>query len=323
MPRTARIDIPGLLQHVIVRGIERREIFVDDSDRQYFVERLSFLLGKTGTDCFAWSLMSNHFHLLLRPRNANLAALMRRLLTGYAVRFNLLHNRSGHLFQNRYKSIVCDEDEYLLELVRYIHLNPLRAGLVTNVEGLGRFPWSGHSVVMGRGEMPGQDVDSVLSLFGKRRSEARSRYRLYIQNGVAQGKRSELVGQRAGGSEESPEAVRDARILGDDGFVGYLQTQEALKERVEVKMSLTEIVERVAKELDIPKHTLSPQSRSPVAVKARALVCHLALAAGHSAASIGRHVGMSRYGVSVAGRRGKALIEDSHVAAGLATGEVN
>ncbi|NOY13070.1 MAG: transposase, partial [Deltaproteobacteria bacterium] len=123
MPRHARIDAPELLQHVIVRGIEKRPIFLDDQDREDFLARFSLLLNETATDCYAWALLDTHFHLLLRPRIGKLASFMRRLLTGYAVVFNLRHKRAGHLFQNRYKSIVCDGDAYLLELVRYIHLN--------------------------------------------------------------------------------------------------------------------------------------------------------------------------------------------------------
>jgi len=102
MPRAARLDIPGLLQHVIVQGIEKRDIFLDDADRGYFVKRLSQLLLETGTECLTWVLMTNHVHLLLRPEGMKLALLMRRLLTGYAVRFNLRYRRSGHLFQNRH-----------------------------------------------------------------------------------------------------------------------------------------------------------------------------------------------------------------------------
>lgn len=149
MPRVARLDVPGLLQHVIVRGVEKREIFADDPDRRRFLDRLSGLLEETETGCYAWALIPNHFHLLLLPRRLELAILMRRLLTGYAVTFNLIHQRVGHLFQNRYKSIVCDKENYLLELVRYIHLNPIRSGLVKTIEELDRYPWSGHSVLMG------------------------------------------------------------------------------------------------------------------------------------------------------------------------------
>ena len=102
MPRQARIDIPGLLQHVIVRGVAQTDIFLDDDDRKDFVQRLSDLLAETKTSCSAWALLDNHVHLLLTPTEQPLASFMRRLLTGYAVVFNLRHKRSGHLFQNRY-----------------------------------------------------------------------------------------------------------------------------------------------------------------------------------------------------------------------------
>ncbi|WP_298267079.1 transposase [Geobacter sp.] len=119
--------------------------------------------------------MTNHFHLLLRPTKTTLAAFMRRLLTGYAVSFNLRHNRSGHLFQNRYKSLVCDEDAYLLELVRYIHLNPLRAGLVPDMNRLDCFPWCGHAVIMGKSSLEGQATGEVLRFFGTKQAIARRR----------------------------------------------------------------------------------------------------------------------------------------------------
>jgi len=122
MPRKARLDAPGALHHIVVRGIERRKIFRDDSDRDDFLERLSAILGESRTSCYAWALMPNHFPLLLKTGQTPISTLMRRLLTGYAVSFNLRHRRSGNLFQNRYKSILCREDAYLLELVRYIHV---------------------------------------------------------------------------------------------------------------------------------------------------------------------------------------------------------
>ena len=155
MPRISRLDILGILHHVIVRGIERTSIFIDDHDRFLFTSRFATLLSETGTECLAWSLMDNHIHLLLRPRQSRLATFMRRLLTGHAITFNLRHKRSGHLFQNRYKSIACEEETYLLELVRYIHLNPLRACIVKTVEELDYFPWSGHAVILGNKELSG------------------------------------------------------------------------------------------------------------------------------------------------------------------------
>jgi REP element-mobilizing transposase RayT len=134
----------------MARGIERREIFKDDQDRQSFLERLAFILEKTQTQCYAWALIPNHFHLLLRTSLTPLSKVMRRLMTGYAVTFNKRHKRSGHLFQNRYKSVVCEEDPYLLELIRYIHLNPLRAGLVKDLKELDKYPWTGHSAILSR-----------------------------------------------------------------------------------------------------------------------------------------------------------------------------
>lgn len=136
MPRQARIDIPGLLQHVIVRGIERRKIFLDDEDRLNFISRLTLVLEATQTICHAWAMLDNHVHLLLMPTIQPLSRCMRKLLTGYAVSFNHRHKRSGHLFQNRYKSIVCDGDAYLMELVCYIHLNPVRAKMVPDMQDL-------------------------------------------------------------------------------------------------------------------------------------------------------------------------------------------
>ena len=154
MPRQPRLDAPGLLQHVMARGIERRKIFLDDKDRTSFLERFAVILDETQTQCYAWALIPNHFHLLLRIGPTPLSKVMRRLMTGYAVTFNKRHKRSGHLFQNRYKSVVCEEDAYLLELIRYIHLNPLRAGLVKDLKELDKYPWTGHSAILGRHKNP-------------------------------------------------------------------------------------------------------------------------------------------------------------------------
>ena len=154
MPRQPRLDAPGLLQHVMARGIERRKIFLDDKDRKSFLERFAGILQETQTQCYAWALIPNHFHLLLRTGPTPLSKVMRRLMTGYAVTFNKRHKRAGHLFQNRYKSVICEEDPYLLKLIRYIHLNPLRAGLVKDLKELDKYPWAGHSAILGRRKNP-------------------------------------------------------------------------------------------------------------------------------------------------------------------------
>ncbi len=228
--RKARLDAPGTLHHVIVRGIEKRRIVRDDEDRRNFMNRLGVLAEKSETRIYAWSLMVNHAHLLLRSGSFGLPRFMRGLLTGYAVSYNRRHHRHGHLFQNRYHSIVCDEDTYFRELVRYIHLNPLRAGLVKSVGELGKYPWSGHAVVMGRISRGWQDREYVLSWFGKREGEARAAYAKYVEEGKAQGRRPELVGGgvvRSYGGWSAVLSLRrhqgeisgDERILGPGEFV--------------------------------------------------------------------------------------------------------
>ena len=186
MPRSARLDAPGVVHHVIIRGIERRNIFEDDRDRDNLLERLAILLPETRTHCFAWALMPNHAHFLLRSGPGGLPTLMRRLLTGYAVSFNRRHQRSGQLFQNRYKSIICQEELYLIELVRYIHLNPLRAKLVANFEDLERYSYCGHAAVLGNSELEWQNTGYVLGYFGQTTKRAQLAYLEFMEAGILQ-----------------------------------------------------------------------------------------------------------------------------------------
>jgi putative transposase len=191
----------------MVRGIERGLVFRGDRDRDNLLERLGEILADTQTPCYAWALMPNHFHLLLKTGAVPISTVMRRLLTGYALWFNRKYKRSGHLFQNRFKSILCQEDAYLLERVRYIHLNPLRSGLVQDSDGLDRYPYSSHRVLMGNRKIPWQDTKWVQGLFGKKLTSARRAYRSFVEKGIADGRREDLTGggllQSAGGWEGS------------------------------------------------------------------------------------------------------------------------
>jgi REP element-mobilizing transposase RayT len=148
----------------MVRGIERRRIFQDDTDRADFVGRLATLVTATGVTVYAWALLPNHAHLLVRTGSRPLGRVMRSLLTGYAGAFNRRHHRVGHLFQNRYKSIVVEEEPYLLELVRYLH--PLRAKVVPDLRRLDRSPWTGHSALLGTRPRPWQDKMRCFPLMG-------------------------------------------------------------------------------------------------------------------------------------------------------------
>ena len=318
MPRKARIDIPGLLQHVIVRGIERRNIFLDDEDRKGFVSRFSSLLEETGTDCFAWALLDNHFHLLLCCHRIELSIFMRRLLTGYAVNFNHRHNRSGHLFQNRYKSIVCEKDAYFLELIRYIHLNPLRAKLVSSLQDLDVYPWCGHSVLLGKEKFPVQDVEEVLTQFGNNLSVARVNYWRFIADGVSYGRRPEFVGgglrrsQKASGMSGEIESFDD-RVLGSGSFVKAMQEDTNLKAISPRSLTLSEIQEIVCKLVgDVDPDLILRRTRIDFASKARAVFCYVAVRLiGIKGAEVGHFLSMGPSGVSRAVTRGGQILQDN------------
>lgn len=316
MPRAARLDIPGVLQHVIVRGVERRDIFLDDDDRQSFLDRFSNLLIQTGTECLAWSLMTNHVHMLLRPTQSKLGHLMRRLLTGHAVSFNLRHHRSGHLFQNRYKSIICEEDPYLLELVRYIHLNPLRAGLVKDIAGLRGYPWSGHAVLMGRRKMQGQNAEEVLGYFGKRTKAAREKYQAFVADGISLGKRDELVGGglrrvlKLAGDEVV--AAYDDRILGSADFVEQLKQEKEIAERLDVFIPLPELIKRVAEFARVEPKELCQRGRKTMVADTKSVICFLAVRRiGYSGEVVAKALGITRSGVCRGASRGATLVTEN------------
>ena len=328
MPRQARIDAPGAVHHVIVRGIERRDIFRDDQDRFNWIERLATILEDTATPCFAWALMSNHVHLLLRTGRVPLAGVMRRLLTGYAVSFNRRYKRHGPLFQNRYKSILCQEDPYLKELVRYIHLNPLRVGLVSGLEGLDRYAFTGHRALMGLADRPWQDVDYVLRLFAKRASAARKRYRSFVESGIDQGRRPELIGGgllRSLGGWQAVKSLRaagqrikgDERILGDADFVNSVLTEsEDELERKAVYRSqgydFDWLAGRVALLLAMDVEDVLKAGRYPQTVKARSILLYWAhRELGIPTTELARRMNLSQPAVSHSVARGEKLVREN------------
>jgi putative transposase len=194
MPRGARLDAPGTLHHVIIRGIERGAIFTDDEDRKEFLRRMGTLAKGSGTAIYAYALMTNHLHILLKSGESGLSTYMRRLLSGYAQFYNRRHKRAGHLFQNRYKSIICEEEAYFDKLVAYIHLNPLKAGIVESFEELARYPWSGHAVLMKRIHQEWLDRDYVLRFFGSVEGKARRAYLVFLEEEMGIDRESELSG---------------------------------------------------------------------------------------------------------------------------------
>ena len=320
MPRQARIDAPGALHHIIIRGIERRAIFRDDKDREDFLERLSGLLEETTTPCYAWALMTNHVHLLLRTGKVPIASVMRRLLTGYAVKFNRKHNRHGHLFQNRYKSILCEEDAYLIQLVAYIHLNPLRVGMVKDIASLRVFPYAGQSALMGKMSFLWQDTEYVLRFFGKTLKEARRNLESHVMQWASKGRCPELTGggliRSSGGWRVVKEAARngiqlkgDERMLGSSEFVQ--KTLEEAEETYTRKMrlqfagvDLSRVIVAVCSHFGINDQELITTSKRQKIAQARAVISHIAtqelLVTG---SDVARRLNVDRSAVSRAIRR--------------------
>jgi putative transposase len=325
MPRSARLDSPGILQHIIIRGIERKRIFTTDDDREDFIKRLAHLLPETKTGCYAWALMGNHGHFLFRSGPSGIPQLMRRLLTGYSVSYNRRYRRHGHLFQNRYKSIICQEDAYLQELVRYIHLNPLRGRLVNDIEALHAYPYSGHSALMGRCTRPWQDTEYVLSLFGRSITAARSAYASYVADGIALGKRPELTGggliRSMGGWKEFSKRVKlsgerikaDERILGDSDFVLSVlsEANEQLDHGYALKrrgFDLNRIANRVEELLGAEPGSIYSKGRRKEQTLARSLFCYWAVRElGMSNTDVGKKLGISQPAVGYAVRKGEAV----------------
>jgi REP element-mobilizing transposase RayT len=328
MPRKARIDAPGALHHIIVRGIERRKIFEDDTDRINFLDRLGKVLSETVTKCFAWALIPNHFHLLLRTGASPLATVMRRLLTGHAMNFNRRHRRSGQLFQNRYKSILCQEDTYLLELVRYIHLNPIRARLVSDIKALNRYPFCGHAVIMGKKKKEWQDDAYVLRLFSDQRSTARRRYRVFVQKGIQDGKRPEFTGGgliRSSGGWSVIKSLRranihfksDERILGDSDFVENVlrAADESFERKYQLKsqgLDIDKLVDRVAEIFSIKPGEIFQPGKQPIRVKARSLLCYWAVRElGFTMVELASKLNISQPAVSVCVQRGEKIASEN------------
>jgi REP element-mobilizing transposase RayT len=178
MARRPRDDAPGAAHHVMLRGIERRLIFADDADREDFLRRLARLTTGLGFRCFAWALMPNHVHLVVRSGAVRISRLMARLGTGYARHFNERHGRVGHLFQNRFRSRRVIDDADLMGLVLYVVRNPLEAGLVADARELEDFPWCGFGALLGRrAPRSFEAVGETLALFGLDRERARSELR--------------------------------------------------------------------------------------------------------------------------------------------------
>jgi len=252
---------------------------------------------------------------------------MRRLFFGSSLSFNRRHKRHGQLFQNRYKSIICQEDAYLKELVRYIHLNPLRAKIVSDISELNSYSYCGHSVLMDKKKRPWQDTVTILSFFGKSIGGARNRYLRYVESGIEQGRRPELVGggliRSLGGwravknARKGRERMKgDHRILGDSAFVMAVlaETEEKFDRFYELKSKgydLDTVEQKVCALFGVEPDEIYSKSRQKTRTEARGLFCYWAvMELGYSLADLARLFGMTGQGIGYAVRRGERIAKE-------------
>jgi putative transposase len=229
--RKPRFEYQGAYYHVIARGNHRQKVFLDIGDRVRYLKYLGETLREREFKLYAYCLMGNHIHLLIKQCSEwPLSRVMHRLQTAYTQFFNTKHHTSGHLFQGRYKSILVDSDAYLLQLIRYIHLNPWRAKME---EKIGKYPWSSHGQYVRKDKKPSAPVESdeVLKQFSKIKPVARKRYQQYVLEGSGEGHREELY------------TLRSGRILGGEEFEAlvYQESGSGLKASPRITKTIDQV----------------------------------------------------------------------------------
>jgi REP element-mobilizing transposase RayT len=259
MARKPRIHLPGGLYHVIFRGNGGQDIFLTDADYCRLLLLLQEGTFRFGYRVHAFCLMPNHIHLALQAGEIPLSRGMQNLSFRYTRWLNWREKRTGHLFQGRYKAVLVDGDSYLLELVRYIHLNPVRAGVVARPE---EYPWSGHRAYLGTDTLPWLTTDWTLAQFGASTGKARAAYLAFVLDGLGEGHRPEFHGAEA-----------DSRFLGDDSFMDKCLSGSGGMPR---RLTPQQIIDKVCHTYEIGLSLLKSKSQQRIASEARAAAGWLA-----------------------------------------------
>ena len=261
MPRRPRVEYPGALYHVITRGNQRQRIFYDDLDRTKYLEILSRLKQAYSFRIPAYVLMLNHVPLLLETGAVPLSRVMQRLSSGYTQYFNRRHRLAGHLFQGRYKAILCDKDSYLLELSRYLHLNPVRAKVVRDPA---EYPWSSYGgyVQESRGQK-WLDTSDVLKQFSRKVSDARKLYRKFVLEAIGEGHREKYY------------EVLDGRFLGDREFAEEINAKAETPGYVRIKIKSEAFLKAACAVLNKKIEEVRGGGKERERVRARGAICYV------------------------------------------------
>lgn len=287
MARRIRLDGPALAHHVMIRGLDGGALFRDADDRHDFVDRMARVLPACGARCFAWALMSNHVHLVLQTESGSLTRVMRRLNTGHAIRLNRRAERRGYVFMDRFRSRIAENDADLVGLIRYVHRNPLEAGLVDSLRALTTYPWSGHGALTGtRAPHVFEAVEEALSLFDDDPARARTSLARWMAEADAE---PEEDGADRTVRPRSKQPLGDAASL--DGLEGLLRKAET--------------------HYDLERHELASGARQARIARARAALAHVAVVEmSIPGAAVARALGVSRGAISAALDRGRRICEE-------------
>ena len=260
MARKPRLHVPGGIYHVILRGNARQDIFFAAEDRTRFYELIEEGVSRFGYRVHAFCLMTNHLHLALQAGEQPISAGMQNLAFRYTRHINARRKRAGHLFEGRFKAFLVDKDRYGLTLVRYIHLNPVRARMVRQPSA---YAYSSHRAYLGDEALPWLTTDWVLGQFGARIGLARSRYTRFVNEGKAEGHNETFYGGQA-----------DSRVVGEEDFVKAILQSKPPRQRAP---RMTTLLAHVCRNYRLHEKALLAQGRARLPAEARAVAAWLAL----------------------------------------------
>jgi REP element-mobilizing transposase RayT len=280
-----RLESPGSLAHIMARGIDGHAIFSDNNDRAAFLMRLQLCLSECGFRCLAWCLMDNHYHLMVRTTEKPLSSLMRPLNSGYARWFNEKYGRRGYLFQDRFKSVLCQDQEYARQLIRYIHLNPVRDGKVRSLALLASWKWCGHGHLLGIRSACGkefQDRLEALRRFGGSPKQAVAAYLSFCAEGIDEhnldkaGELSEVEAIEITGSHKGWPAVVGDHDFARQAMEHHLAVARRKHRQADYHKALAEIAKRVCAEYAITEDNLHQRGWKETRSAARSVFCYRA-----------------------------------------------
>lgn len=305
MARKPRIHYQGALYHVIARGNQRQQVFLEEEDYQQYINRLITYQKRYPSTLYAYVLMSNHVHLLIEQGETPLFKIMQGLQQSYTIYFNRKYGKTGHLFQGRYKAILCDKDTYLLELIRYIHLNPVRARIVKQA---GEYLWSSHRAYLSGRSSAWLNIEMPLACLANNKKEAVSSYKSFINAAARTEHREDLY------------EVKEQRYLGEDSFIEMIEKRLPRENPIyfPVHLDMDALVVEISRVFEVPAGRIMDHSRSRDTALCRAVAAYVAKEVGDiPLGESARHLGRDPVSISIGVKKLKEGFENNDELAAL------